>query len=57
MLRTISVVVLVLSLAGWVAAQLPTASLGGTVTDPQGAVVPGAKVTITNQGTPSAVTR
>lgn len=32
-------------------AQLPIASLGGTVTDPQGAVFPGAKVSIINQAT------
>jgi hypothetical protein len=32
-------------------AQLPTSTLNGTVTDPQGTAVAGAKVTITNQGT------
>jgi hypothetical protein len=32
-------------------AQLPTASLGGIVSDPNGAVIAGAKVTITNQDT------
>lgn len=40
---------LVLSLAA--IAQLPTSTLNGTVTDPQGAVVGNAKVTITNQAT------
>ena len=39
----------VLSIA--VSAQLPTSTLNGTVTDPQGAAVAGAKVSITSQGT------
>jgi outer membrane receptor protein involved in Fe transport len=40
---------LILSLAA--TAQLPTSTLNGTVTDPQGAVVAGAKVVITNTAT------
>jgi len=40
---------LVLSLAA--VAQLPTSTLNGTVTDPQGAVVAGAKVVIINAAT------
>jgi Carboxypeptidase regulatory-like domain len=41
--------VVVLSIA--VSAQLPTSALNGTVTDPQGAVVAGAKVSIVSQAT------
>src|SRR5260370_40402017 len=41
--------VVVLSIA--VSAQLPTSTLNGTVTDPQGAVVAGAKVSVVSQGT------
>lgn len=40
---------LILSIA--VTAQLPTSTLNGTVTDPQGGVVAGAKVVITNTAT------
>ena len=40
---------LILSLAA--TAQLPTSTLNGTVTDPQGAAVASAKVTITHEGT------
>ena len=40
---------LILSLAA--TAQLPTSTLNGTVTDPQGAAVAGAKVTITTSAT------
>jgi hypothetical protein len=41
--------IVVLSIA--VSAQLPTSTLNGTVTDPQGQVVAGAKVTVVNQAT------
>jgi hypothetical protein len=41
--------VVILSIA--VSAQLPTSTLNGTVTDPHGAAVVGAKVSITSQGT------
>src|SRR5207244_7109218 len=40
---------LILSLAA--SAQLPTSTLNGTVTDPQGAAVANAKVSIVNQAT------
>jgi hypothetical protein len=43
------VLVVVLSIA--VSAQLPTATLNGTVTDPQGALVAGARVTVVSQAT------
>src|SRR2546425_944377 len=42
---------LVVVLCVAVSAQLPTSTLNGTVTDPQGAVVAAAKVTIVSQGT------
>jgi hypothetical protein len=45
-------VVLIFLLAnGSLQAQLPTATLGGIVTDPQGAAVVGARVVATNKGT------
>jgi len=42
-------IVLVLSLSA--AAQLPTSTLNGTVTDPQGAVVAGARIIVTSTAT------
>lgn len=44
-------VAVALTLGAFCAAQLPTATLTGTATDPQGAVVANAKVTATNQAT------
>ncbi len=47
---------LVLCLAGLTLAQTDTARLIGTITDPTGAVVPNAAVTVTNTGTGRTVT-
>ena len=41
--------VLLVCAVGW--AQLPTATMNGAVTDPQGAVVAGAKITLTHPAT------
>ena len=49
--RAVSFLVLSLLLAGFGWAQLPTATLNGIVTDPQGAVVSGATVTTISQAT------
>src|SRR5580698_11168114 len=49
--RWITLCVLVLACAGIAKAQVNTATLSGTVTDPQGLTVRGAKLTITNAGT------
>jgi hypothetical protein len=47
----ITLCMLVLGCAGMAAAQVNTAALSGTVMDPQGLAVRGAKLTITNAGT------
>src|SRR5580704_18378149 len=47
----ITLCMLVLGCAGIARAQVDTGSLSGTVTDPQGLAVRGAKLTITNAGT------
>jgi hypothetical protein len=47
----ITLCMLVLGCAGMAAAQVNTATLSGTVMDPQGLAVRGAKLTITNAGT------
>jgi hypothetical protein len=51
MMRSALSLSLVVVLCVAVSAQLPTSTLNGTVTDPQGAVVASAKVTIVSQGT------
>ncbi len=51
MRRLFAVLLVLFSLCLLTWAQLPTATLTGLVTDPQGAVVTGAKVTVTNQAT------
>jgi Carboxypeptidase regulatory-like domain len=51
MRRTIGVTLLVLAVAWPAVAQRTTASIRGTVTDTTGAVVPGATVTVNNEGT------
>jgi hypothetical protein len=51
MLRGVLCVFACLLLSASVVAQLPTSTLNGTVTDPQGAAVGSAKVTITSQAT------
>src|ERR1035437_3015483 len=54
--RFFLVLILVLCLAGFAFAQSSTGTIQGTVADAQGAVIPNASVTITNQGTNRAMT-
>ncbi|HEV1995189.1 MAG TPA: TonB-dependent receptor, partial [Candidatus Acidoferrum sp.] len=57
--RLITVTILCLLVLGWasmVSAQVNTATLSGTVSDPQNLPVKGAKVTVTNAGTGAART-
>jgi hypothetical protein len=48
---TVSVLLSIVAIAGFAQVDYSTATLRGTVTDPQGAVVPDAGVTATNQST------
>ncbi len=50
-MRRVLSLILGVSFSSSVFAQLPTATLNGTITDPQGAAVANAKVAIINQGT------
>ncbi len=50
-MRSVFVLTLVAILSVAVSAQLPTSTLNGTVSDPQGAALVGAKVSVTSQGT------
>src|ERR1019366_5872979 len=54
--RFFLVLILVLCLAGFALAQSSTGTIQGTVADAQGAVIPNASVTVTNQGTNRAIT-
>src|SRR5437667_7804084 len=57
-LRSVLAITLGLALFGVTAlnAQVDTGSITGTVADPSGAVVTGAKVTLTNEGTGASLT-
>ena len=50
-MRSLASVVLLLILSATLCAQLPTATDNGTVTDPQGAAVVGARIIVTNKAT------
>ncbi len=56
LLILVQVCVLFLTVAAFAQTSVSTGGIVGTVTDPQGAVVPDAKITITNIGTNQAVT-
>src|SRR6266542_4262206 len=57
-LRSLLVVAALVALAGATAqAQVTTATLYGIVTDPSGAVIPGAAVTVTHEGTGATATK
>ena len=49
--RTFLVPIVLLAAVAWATAQAPIGSIEGTVIDASGAVLPGAKVTITELGT------
>ena len=55
-IRVVTCLVAVFLAASTLDAQIDRASISGTVTDPSGAVVTGATVTVTNLGTNQVVT-